>query len=68
MEANLKTTGNLTNGSEWNGYYLDDLECSLCAHYRGRKLGCMNSECLYEAEKKNAFEHGKIKRPKKGKQ
>ena len=54
--------------NRFTGYYLNDVDCTLCLHYvknsKGIKL-CLYSVCLYEAEKEDAIKNGRIKRPYK---
>ena len=50
----------------WHGYYLCDILCKFCLHYSGyKKRGCTLTFCLYEDEKADAHEHGRIKRERR---
>jgi hypothetical protein len=44
-------------------YYLEDMDCTLCEHYRGKK-GCGRAVCVCEPERGDAIRHGRIKRKK----
>ena len=48
-------------------YFLEDLDCEWCLYYLGkskyRRNGCNRDTCLFEVEKRDALEHGRIKRP-----
>ena len=48
--------------NRWAGYYMEDIECKHCVHWRGRKKGCPFRGCAYEAEKLDAIKQGRIKR------
>ena len=47
---------------KWQGYYLEDCECSTCLHYLGRKKGCNLNECCCDKEKTDAITNGRINR------
>jgi len=48
--------------NKWQGYYLEDCECSNCAYYQGKKLGCSLEKCCCTEEKYEAIKSGRIKR------
>ena len=48
--------------NRWEGYYLSDIECKTCTNFRGKKRGCILSECEFEEEKLGAVKNGRIKR------
>lgn len=49
---------------KWKGYYLSDVDCMYCKHYRGKKRGCPFHQCEYTEERLNAVANGKFVRPK----
>ena len=52
--------------SRWEGYYAEDVQCKFCLHYSGyKKRGCTLASCLYEGEKTDALEHGRVKRERR---
>ena len=48
--------------NKWNGYYLEDMVCSLCLYYGGKKVGCRLEKCCCEDEKHEAELNGRIRR------
>jgi len=48
--------------SRFTGYYIDDLHCSFCRYYLGRKFGCALTACSYVEETVDAIVHGRIHR------
>jgi|GEM_PF-2440606 len=55
-----KSTTHIQN--RWNGYYLEDIDCLHCVHWRGKRKGCPFHSCAFEAEKMDAIRHDRIKR------
>ncbi|MCL2771997.1 MAG: hypothetical protein FWD71_01490 [Oscillospiraceae bacterium] len=43
-------------------YYLEDMICSLCLYYGGKKFGCRLAHCCCEDEKCEAELNGRIGR------
>ena len=37
--------------SRFRGYSPEGIECTLCLHYRNKKVGCGYDVCLYEDER-----------------
>jgi hypothetical protein len=58
--TNLKSNARIFD--KWHGYYLEDTDCRLCRHYRGKKRGCSLSSCCCEDEKLEAIAKGRINR------
>ena len=50
--------------NKFEGYYLEDCNCSVCPNYRGKKKGCKLTKCCCENEKQDAIKSGRIKRKK----
>jgi len=51
---------------KWQGYWLEDIQCIDCLHYRNRGgNGCGRTTCRYEAEKRDAIAHGRIRRKRR---
>ena len=50
--------------NKWEGYYLEDCDCSLCPNYISKKKGCKLAKCCCEDEKRDAVKNGRIKRRK----
>ena len=50
--------------NKWEGYYLEDCDCTLCQYYQGKKKGCKLDKCCCEAEKKDAKANDRIERPR----
>ena len=48
--------------NRFRGYYLDDINCLHCVHWKGRKKGCPFKACAYEAERLDAIKYDRIKR------
>lgn len=48
--------------NRWNGYYLEDIDCLHCIHWRGKRKGCPFRTCAFESEKLDATKNGRIKR------
>jgi hypothetical protein len=45
-------------------YYLEDMDCSMCHYWRGKKKGCSRAVCCCEDERAVAVSKGRIKRRK----
>ena len=43
-------------------YYVEDMDCPLCLHYKGKKRGCSLDICCCLEEKREALANGRIKR------
>ena len=43
-------------------YYMEDMKCTYCLFYQGKKEGCALDMCCCETEKQEALQHGRIKR------
>jgi len=47
-------------------YFLEDIGCECCLYYLDRSkyrlTGCNRDTCCFEEEKRDALEHGRIKR------
>jgi len=47
-------------------YFLEDIGCEWCLYYLDRSkyrlIGCNRDTCRFEEEKRDALEHGRIKR------
>jgi hypothetical protein len=56
-------SGNVRNLRKFE-YYMEDMECKVCLHYAGKKLGCKLEKCCCEDEKRDALAHNRVKRPK----
>ena len=48
--------------NRWHGYYMEDMECQYCLHWKSRKRKCSRPKCAYQEEKANAVNNGRIKR------
>ena len=47
---------------KWDGYFLDDVDCKNCLHWKGKKRGCPLPECSYDDEKLAAIKNGRTNR------
>ena len=43
-------------------YYLEDCDCKMCQHYRGKKRGCALPVCCCEDIKEDTVRQGRLKR------
>ena len=43
-------------------YYLEDMNCTHCLYYQGKKQGCVLDICCCEEEKQAAIANSRIKR------
>jgi len=48
--------------NRWQGYFMEDMDCLHCVHWRGKRKGCPFRACAFEAEKLDAIKNGRIKR------
>jgi hypothetical protein len=53
---------NVKSAGKWHGYYLEDTECRLCRHFRGKRRGCALDSCCCDDEKLDAVAKVRIKR------
>ena len=56
-----RKNSNIRNVNRSRGYN-EDINCTLCQHYRNKKVGCGYAVCLYEDERRDAEAHGRIER------
>ena len=56
---------NIRAVNRFRGYYVEDINCTLCLHYRNKKTGCGYAVCLYEDERRDAEAHGRIMRKRR---
>ena len=45
---------------KWEGYYLADIECKNCQHWKGKKRGCSLTGCNFEFEKQDVKKSGRF--------
>ena len=50
---------------KWDGYYLEDCECTSCLYYHGKRRGCVLNYCCCNDEKSEAIENDRIKRKRR---
>ena len=43
-------------------YHLEDMDCSLCLYYKGKKYGCTLTACCCEDIRNDCVAHDRIKR------
>lgn len=61
---------NYVNGTQYTRtlnrfeYYLEDMDCSVCRYWHGKKKGCVRAVCCCEDERADAISNGRIKRKK----
>ena len=53
---------NVKNLNKWHGYYMEDLSCTVCKYFQGKKQGCKLDTCCCEDEKRDAIANKRIKR------
>ena len=49
--------------NKFDGYYMEDMECKLCANFVDKL--CSRPKCDYIDEKRDAYANGRIKRNKR---
>ena len=42
-------------------YHLEDMDCSMCLYWQGKKLGCSQKKCCCDDVRSEAVAHGRIK-------
>ena len=54
--------GQYTRNFNKFSYFVEDCECRMCLHWRGKKKGCALPACPYADIKRDALAQGRIKR------